>query len=673
MSLRIQSVLARNTEDTKYPLVDAVSIEACGGVESVWVDATCPEGFAGDESIVYTLGEVCATEYLAIVLHSPFWCSPFFGHAWSEMPASVQMVLAHAENGSYRCILPVCADTFKTALRGTERGIEAVVSSNCKGLTACRRQLSLVTAEGEDPHSLVRLCAEQAAKLLGNGLLMREEREMPEVLEYLGWCSWDALQYRISHEGLLLKAREFAEKKVPVHYAILDDMWADIPDFATIPEEHTFRELVNIMHQSRIRTFDGDPIRFPKGMKAAIDDLRAAGIPTVGLWYPTTGYWKGYYEDSDLVREHPECFMVANSGKWHKEGERIVMVKPEEKSADGYFDAVAERAKSWGVDFVKVDNQGYHKHYRDLYPIGQRARAIHRAIDRSADKHFGGAIINCMGMASECMFNRPTSAVSRCSDDFMPESREWFAKYILQCAYNGLLQGQYYINDWDMFWTDDEQAAKNSLCRAISGGPIYVSDKIGRTRPEVLRPLTLSDGRILRPDHSAMPTADCVTSDPRTSHRPLKIFNRVGEAGIVALFNVDENAEAVRGTLSVVDARLADGDYVYYEYFTGACGILRGKEAIDVTLSDRDTFRLYTLVPLQKNGVTLLGRCDKYVGIKAIESVVGNTVTFREGGKIGFYSETPVAVRSERRVLEVVREGNFSYVVADPEEKILNF
>lgn len=118
----------------------------------------------------------------------------------------------------------------------------------------------------------------------------------------------------------------------------------------------------------------------------------------------------------------------------------------------------------------------------------------------------GLAMINCMGMGSEDMWNRSVSPISRCSDDFQPENREWFIKHILQCAYNCLVQGQFYYCDWDMWWTDDGQAAKNSILRAISGGPVYVSDTYDRSRAEILKPLCLEDGRILRCDKPAVPT-----------------------------------------------------------------------------------------------------------------------------------------------------------------------
>ena len=639
---------------------------------AVYVDAICETGFCGEQGIRISFDEIENEGYLAIENHSDFWCRPYFGADLCKLPERTQMLLLKTTNNTYKCFLPVCDNTYKTVLRGSANGFDAVVYSNCDGLKACDHQLALILSEGEDPYAQIRACTSLAAELLG-GFLMRKDRKMPRNLEYLGWCSWDAFQYRINHEGLVEKAKEFLEKDVPVRFAILDDMWADIPDFDKIPEEHTFRELVNIMHQSKIRTFDGDKRRFPKGMKAAIDDLKSNGIESIGLWYPTTGYWKGFADDSDLICKYPDLFAPANPGRWHQEGDRILLVKPEKNTADEFFDVLAERAKSWGIDFIKVDNQGYHKHYKNLYPIGKSAKAVQSAIDRSAERHFDGSMINCMGMPSECMFHRLSSAVSRCSDDFMPESREWFTKNIQQCAYNGLLQGQYYINDWDMFWTDDDQAVKNSVCRAISGGPIYVSDKLGRTRAEVLLPLSLRDGRILRPDRSAVPTKECLICDPSKSKHPFKIYNRVGNAGLIAAFHISDTSASVCGTVSSSDAEIFGIDCIYYEFFTGKCGVIKAGETLDVTLKSKDDFRLFTVVPQSENGITLLGRLDKYVGIAAVESVVGDTVTLKEGGKIGFYTNHDVSVFSNRRQLPVSKSGMLSVVECNADETELRF
>jgi hypothetical protein len=402
------------------------------------------------------------------------------------------------------------------------------------------------------------------------------------------------------------KIKEFKEKKAPVRFAIIDDMWADVPSLNEVPLDTNFGDMVRVMHASKLRCFEGDPKRFPKGMKAAIEDMKKEGMTSVGVWFPTTGYWSGLEPGGAADAWQKENTVTLENGQ--------IIVMPEKDKAERYFDGLCARVKEWGGDFVKIDNQGFHQRYAGVYPIGKSARMIQNGIDTAADKYFDGALINCMGMPSECMFNR-TSAVSRCSDDFMPESREWFAKNILQCSYNGLLQGQFYVNDWDMWWTDDEQAVKNSLCRAISGGPIYVSDKIGRTNPEVLKPLCLPDGRIIRADESATPTADCLTSDPTKSERIFKIRNRLGSCGVCAVFNINAENKTVSGTLLARETGIADGDCVYYEYFTKETGVLKAGQSLDITLDTNDDFRLYSFAPVSEYGEKYPGRTDIFMGV----------------------------------------------------------
>lgn len=48
------------------------------------------------------------------------------------------------------------------------------------------------------------------------GIRMREERRIPEMFRYLGWCSWDAFYKEVSEAGIRQKADEFAEKKIPM-------------------------------------------------------------------------------------------------------------------------------------------------------------------------------------------------------------------------------------------------------------------------------------------------------------------------------------------------------------------------------------------------------------------------------------------------------------------------
>jgi len=254
-------------------------------------------------------------------------------------------------------------------------------------------------------------------------------------------------------------------------------------------------------------------------------------------------------------------------------------------------------------------------------------------------------MINCMGMASESMWSRCDSPVSRCSDDFLPENKAWFTKHVLQCAYNSLLQGQFYWCDWDMWWTDDGQAKKNSLMRAISGGPIYVSDMLQRSRKEILEPLVLKDGRILRCDRPCMPTSDCAAEDPTTSGKALKLQNMAGSHGILAVLNLDANEQPVIAQISDEDIDGFDAEqYAVYEHFSQSLQILNRGEQFTVTLdSDRD-YRLYIFAPIQ-NGFAAIGRIDKFISPKTIQSVSGTTVNLVEDGPYAYVQDSTLHIR----------------------------
>ncbi len=599
----------------------------CSG-KAYYVCAEASEGMSGEISAVLVPDIKDTDRYMAINRHSTYWCRPFWGKSLCALPANVQEIVIE-EDGEYTAILPVCDSVAKTVIRGGVDGMELVLTTNKDGLCSIPEQLSYVVMRGESATAALKAAAEQAARLLENGLKMRDERHYPEVLEYLGWCSWDAFQIRVNHDGLVEKVREFKNKNIPIHYAIIDDMWADVPNFANIPDDAPYGDMVRAMHASRLRTFEGAPSRFPEGMKKTVGDIKAEGIPSIGIWFPTTGYWKGLDKDGETFGELGDCVAMGSD-------ERITVV-PESDKAERYFDHLCGKAKEWGADFVKIDNQGFYHNFKNTYTFGESASAVQGAIDKVTDKYFDGGLINCMGMPSECMFHRTESAVCRCSDDFKPESCEWFAKHILQCAYNGLLQGQYHVNDWDMWWTDDEQAKKNSLCRAISGGPIYVSDKLGRTNPEILKPLALADGRILRPDSSAAPTEDCIMQDPTAGNKIFKLRNHFADSGVLAVFNINAQNEKCTGMACAEDCELPEGKYAYFEYFSQSGGILGVGERLDVALDSNDDFKLYTFVPFT-NGYAVMGRADLYMGVGAVQ---------RDGGKLSFAEKGKIAIIKE--------------------------
>ncbi len=567
---------------------------------------------------------------MADVLYIPHWCRPEFFATLAETPEKTQALLWQCADGSYGAILPLCASGFICTLEGRDGELQLKMRTYENTTSECDTAAA-VFGHGTDPYRLLADLAREAAVLCGTKL--RGERSYPEVLEYLGWCSWDAMEIWVNEQDLLKKCQEFKDKGLPVRWAILDDMWADVDWIKKLPPFTDHSVTFPTMHRSRLHDLVADPERFPQGLAHTIAEMKKFGLE-IGIWHPVTGYWSGVTEGSPA---HEKLAPYV-----HKVGDRIYPDLRDADKAYGFFSMWHQFLKDCGATFMKVDNQSFLRlTYTGVMPLGEAARNLHAGLDRSIEEHFDGALINCMGMANEDMFTRPSTAVSRCSGDFQPENRAWFAKHVLQCAYNGLVQGQFFYNDWDMFWTDDTQALRNSVVHAVSGGPIYVSDKLDRTVADVLMPLCLPDGRILRCDEVALPSREWLCDDPTKGERAFGLVNRAGDTVYYAAFDLNEENGAVHGSFTPSDLGL-EGDVVLYEHFSGKCRKLAANESYTFELADNDATLLFSLTPYTGEPC-VIGLAEKMIAAKTF-SRRGDEIVPRCDGTLVVYSERPLTV-----------------------------
>ncbi|MBR6789740.1 MAG: hypothetical protein IKM31_02590 [Oscillospiraceae bacterium] len=655
------------------------SPETKDGISFCTLSAACADGFDPDCAVRLTLmPEKEITAWMGIELYSAFWSRPRFGKDFSELPAlqiaegfggkpaGLQALLCRFADGKYGFLLPLCKGGYVTSLEGQNGFLCSVTRSNCSGVKECET-IPFVAAEGDDPYALAEKCAGAAAELLGNGLKVRTERKYPEVFEYLGWCSWDAMEIWVNEEEILEKCAEFREKNIPVRWAILDDMWADIAWTKELPKFTDHSISFGVMHSSPMRDYEADPVRFPNGLKGCIGKMKERFGLKAGVWHPTCGYWQGLEPGSAAAEKLADYTVTVKDGS-------IMPDLTDPGKSYGFYSTMHAFFKDCGADFLKIDNQSFiRRRYRDMIPAGTAAENLYAGIEPSVAKYFDGDLINCMGMAAENMFSRKTSAISRCSDDFQPENRAWFAKHLLQCAYNGMVQGQFCYNDWDMWWSDDEQGPKNSILRALSGGPIYVSDRIGRSRPEVFRPLCFSDGRILRPDRAALPTADCLLSDMTVEEKPMKVMNIAGKAGYIAAFDLHTDGTSVAGSVSPAEIPGLNGEsFVLYEHFSGEYRVMAKDDLFAFTLKDADDYRLFSFTPIE-NGIAVIGDASKFIGAKAVTASAPGSVTLYEGGMLKIWSETPITSAEDESGALAVERNSDLYTVRTEMGGVITF
>ena len=552
-------------------------------------------------------------KFVALCNIGEFWIHPFFGEL-NEMPPYTQSLLVERDNG-YRFMTTVCDNGFVSTIRGYQDGFDLYTWNNCYANEV--NTIVLAWEDGSDIYELPRMVHTGVLAMQDKQPLPREDKPYPPIFEYLGWCSWDAFHMDVTHEDLLKKAEEFKEKNIPVRWFILDDMWGDVPN-NNIPT----------MHSRELNSFEAAPDRFPYGLKGCAADLKNRGL-SVGLWHPTTGYWHGINPNSQLAREYGKYLFWANNAQ-------LIPCFEREKILE-YYDRQYQFYKECGIDFMKTDNQSHLRVYERLaMPIGIAAENLHHAIETAVNKYFGGQLINCMGMATENFWNRESS-VCRFSGDFMPENRRWFAGHLLQCSYNSVVQGSIYYGDWDMWWSDDTQALKNSVIRAMSGGPIYVSDRLGRSIRAVILPTVYDDGKIIRLNTPARPSYECMFSDCRKNSRAFKLFNRHNENGILAVFNIDDNENKVFTRISARDMNIDfTREYCVYDWFERKAFLLKAGEEFEIALKDYDDFKLYLFVPFVDEEA-VVGLADKYMSVATFRRLPnGKIEPFGEGPLLSF-------------------------------------
>ncbi len=509
-----------------------------------------------------------------------FWQCPVFVRDLDALPPVTQSLLWHS-GGVHRYLLPLTGRACRSEICGKSVQLS----------TGCSRQLAidetfLAYAEGGEPFSVVQNVFFDAKAAGAIRVALRGERRFPERLDGIGFCTWNAFYTEMTADKIYAKLAEFRTQGVPIRFVIIDDGWQQ-------------------NEGGRLAALEEDRKKFPEGLAACIAKIkREFGVRYVGVWHAFTGYWDGILPGSAAAAALDGALVTTPGG--------VLIPAPDEESQFRFFDTWHGYLAAQGVDFVKVDNQsGLSNYYNEMLPTCVGVAAAHRALDRSVEKHFGGCLINCMGMDMENVLNRPTSPLDRNSRDYAPGAAGGVYDHLQNNVYSAVFHDRVIICDFDMFWSKHDDAKMSAVLRALGGGPLYVSDQPGGTDAATIRPLLADDGRAYRTDRAACPTIDCLYSDRINEGRPMKIWSGSGDAFAAAAFC--RAAKPEDDELKIEQIPTMDGAYVAVEYETGRCCRFDREHPIRFSVGSGEV-RLWNFYPIRADGTVMLGRADKYIG-----------------------------------------------------------
>eukprot|EP01018_Ginkgo_biloba_P038359 Gb_08721 [translate_table: standard] len=494
---------------------------------------------------------------------------------------------------------------------------------------------------GESPFELIRESILLAHQDLFKPLLAmqkhmgtfkhRESKEVPGILDWFGWCTWDAFYRNLNAEGIDAGLRSLKGGGTPARFLLIDDGWQVIEneylkENEPINEETLFAcRLVDTKENKSFCKSQGDGNGLVNGLQDLVKWVKQEyQVKYVYIWHTIGGYWGGVQPwATKMIKYEPTiAYPVQSPGMLGNSRDKFVdrlgnygfgLINPH-KIGDFYNDLHSYLASA-GVDGVKVDAQN---------------------ILGSLGAGFGG----------QYRFNLQT-AIARASEDFFPRNPLFHSIHVASVAYNSFLIGEVMQPDWDMFHSRHIAAEFHAAARAIGGCGVYVSDKPGEHDFSILKKLVLPDGSILRARLPGRPTRDCLFDDPTLDAKRyppllsqsfllvLGIFNCQGAGWCKEEKKIKANQivpGSLNGFIRPRDIELLHdvagenwkGYSVIYAHRTGNLVLLTRNEALPLTLKVLE-YEVYTITPIKELSSRLcfapLGLIDMYNAGGAIQTL----------------------------------------------------
>ena len=458
----------------------------------------------------------------------------------------------------------------------------------------------------------------------------RSQKSFPEEpYGYLGWCSWEFYKTKIS-EKIITDAFQTVEAcGAPVRWFMVDDGYLDAK-------------------KGKLLSFGVDKKKFPNGWKPIMALKKSDKIKWVGVWRNFGGYMTGTSSQHTMEELKPYLAPPISRKK------NLVLPNGTPEASRAFYEAMMSDTKENGFNFVKVDFQTRtFDHYRGASdPVGTM-RLNSEALEE-VTREMGLPLLNCIAQPNINSLQTKYSALTRSSPDYNQSDKNKNKCNTYQSFANHLWMGQTLWGDLDMFHTHDERDVNAmAIARAISGGPVYISDKPSKIVPDVLYPFAYTDGKLLRTEAPAVLLPDSFFIHPFRDEEMIRVVAPLQDGvAAIALFNFTEAGNPLAGSFKAKDYSHAgellqpykgiwkapEEGVLVYDRETKSVAELGGGYETEVASFDAKLFLLYP----KKEGWVVLGRTDKYLPAAAVkvDAVSENEVTFtlKEAGPFSVWS-----------------------------------
>ncbi|KAL8393288.1 hypothetical protein RB595_003173 [Gaeumannomyces hyphopodioides] len=428
------------------------------------------------------------------------WLAPRHGKTQFAVQEDVVVSAFLDHHGRHLVLLPISDAAHVTSVLRSSADGRVVLHAQCDRIDDAT--VKVVAAVGESFENTLAACMYHARDIVQAHTAQQYSKSdlvdtqapagdvrsdwMEDWYDGLGFCTWNALGQHLTEDVILQALGTLAEKNIQIRNLIIDDGWQD-----NYPSEDG-------QFQSGLNAFEASPIKFPRGLKALVSAIRSkySHIQHVSVWHALLGYWGGVAPGGEISRSYKTVEVLRKEAKRRNfpMGGKMTVVAKED--VDRFYDDFYSFLASCGVDGVKTDAQFVLDTWVGSVARRELTDAYLDAWTSASLRRFGNRTISCMSQVPHFIFHsqmprhRPAISV-RNSDDFFPEIPASHPWHVWANAHNSLFTQ--YLNvvpDWDMFQTSHSYSSYHAAARAISGGPIYITDVPGQHDMELLAQLT---------------------------------------------------------------------------------------------------------------------------------------------------------------------------------------
>lgn len=610
------------------------------------------------------LGQIPDLKYfMAAFRNKSCWMIPKVGKNVSEIPHETQFLLVETDINNYLMFIPLVDTSMRCSIGGNANGQLELIAETGDSLLCVNRFKALYILNGDNPYEMIKKASNDIKNELET-FKLRLEKSVPSFVNYLGWCTWEALRTDFSEETLLDAAKHFKQNNIPFKYMLIDNGWLS-------------------QKNGKLTAFYPDKSKFPDGFGRMIDKLKydydfKNVIIWSSLWGTFSGLNEGSFPDMEIkatampVRRMVEKFKsyksenlddVATVGEVFYPGvnPRKIVIPSFTDFYNNFFDYLRRE----GADGVKIDAMTWVESVG--HGRGGRVKMMKEmmfGLQGASGIHFNGNLLNCSSCSNDYIFNAISSNLTRTSGDFFPDKPESHGLHIYTNAVTSYWMGEIILPDWDMFQSGHVAGSFHAAARAISGGPIYTTEKIGSENIDVFRKLSTKDGKIPRCMEPGRICRESLFTDILNDGKAIKIYNTNRYNGVVGVFNCtykpDDKKYKVTEKISVSDIEgFTSGEYAVWSFNNGKLLKQTDKDANNIELGLYG-FDIFTYSKIQ-NGFAPIGMVDKFNpgGMILNMTKIGNDgiiIRILGGGKFVAYSE-----QVPKNVFIDDKEINFDY------------